>query len=526
MTEHKYESITEALPRILADIQDNGDEVGSRQGERVMELLHQEITLTNPVNREVLSPGRNASLPAQIAETMWVLSGRDDIDWLSHYLPRAKDFSDDGTTWRGAYGARLRRWQRRNDEGDVVDQLRHVIDLLREDPLTRRATMVIYDPDTDTNPGKDIPCNNWITFNSRKGYLHMHVATRSNDAMWGWSGINAFEWSVLQEIVAGLLGLTVGNLHFSISSLHLYDRHWKKATKIEDGDFWNPDAPPLKDSMSFQPAAVGHNLDEFDMLVQEWFQIEEKIRRGDNQNGTDYLIAHFPEAMMRSWLRALNWWWNGIESELKHRSIIGTRLQQALLMSPNRPTSVKVETPEEPSAMGPTQESFVEFVCKLHAEKHEAYGNSWKKRGEQIGIMANIARKVDRLGVSGAGDTSADTAIDLLVYLAKYRLWLIDYSQLGRPDYLLGKQGVLSDFSDPVSEVISQIHKMPGDPYHTIEALLTKDIREEFSWLEKAVTSGETTSTKSQILDTLTPMAYCLAYQLWASEQKTGGTAS
>ena len=66
----------------------------------------------------------------------------------------------------------------------------------------------------------------------------------------------------------------------------------------------------------------------------------------------------------------------------------------------------------------------MEFVAQLHREKHAAYGDSWKKRGEMLGIMANIARKMDRLGVAGGGDTSADTAIDLLVYLIKYRLWI------------------------------------------------------------------------------------------------------
>jgi hypothetical protein len=68
--------------------------------------------------------------------------------------------------------------------------------------------------------------------------------------------------------------------------------------------------------------------------------------------------------------------------------------------------------------------AFVSYVSNLHAEKHAVYGDSWKRRGEQVAILANIARKVDRLGVAGAGDTSADTAVDLLVYLLKYRLWL------------------------------------------------------------------------------------------------------
>ena len=60
--------------------------------------------------------------------------------------------------------------------------------------------------------------------------------------------------------------------------------------------------------------------------------------------------------------------------------------------------------------------------------KHKSYGDSWKKRGETLGILANIARKVDRLGSTDQYETAMDTAVDLLVYLVKYQLFLLDQS--------------------------------------------------------------------------------------------------
>ena len=77
-----------------------------RTGE-VSEIKGVNFTLENPLEREVNVPPRRASLPAQIAETLWVLSGRNDVEFISHYLPRAKDFSDDGVVWRAGYGPRL-----------------------------------------------------------------------------------------------------------------------------------------------------------------------------------------------------------------------------------------------------------------------------------------------------------------------------------------------------------------------------------------------------------------------------------
>lgn len=60
----------------------------------------------------------------------------------------------------------------------------------------------------------------------------------------------------------------------------------------------------------------------------------------------------------------------------------------------------------------------------LLGEKGKVYGDSWRKRGEMFSILPNIARKVDRIGVPGAGDTLKDTVVDLLNYCLLYACWL------------------------------------------------------------------------------------------------------
>src|SRR5699024_2695029 len=225
-----FASATEALPHLLNKLLTAGSVVPSRNGE-TRELTMQHITIDQTTDPYITTPGRNVSLPAQIAETMWILAGRNDVEWLANYLPQAPRFSDDGKTWRGGYGPRLRKFAGIDDN---IDQLKYIIDLLREDPTTRRAVFAIYDPAVDSAPGKDIPCNNWVHFLARDGVLHAHVAIRSNDAMWGWSGINSFEWSILTQVVAAYAGLMPGTITYDISSLHLYERHYDKAQRIVD----------------------------------------------------------------------------------------------------------------------------------------------------------------------------------------------------------------------------------------------------------------------------------------------------
>jgi hypothetical protein len=71
-------------------------------------------------------------------------------------------------------------------------------------------------------------------------------------------------------------------------------------------------------------------------------------------------------------------------------------------------------------------------IKALHARKANAYGSAWKRRGERISIVPNIARKVDRLTVFASNKSILrdehilDTAVDLYVYCVKYLLYLAE----------------------------------------------------------------------------------------------------
>jgi len=80
----------------------------------------------------------------------------------------------------------------------------------------------------------------------------------------------------------------------------------------------------------------------------------------------------------------------------------------------------------------PAPDDFRTAVRVLHREKDRAYGRAWKRRGELVSIIANIARKVDRLeqladgGTHTRDESAIDTAVDLLVYGLKYQTYLAD----------------------------------------------------------------------------------------------------
>ncbi len=204
----------------------------------------------------------------QLPKSMWVIAGRNDLEYLSAYLPRAIEFSDDGCTWRAGYGPRLRNW-------NGVDQLAAVVDLLTADRVVRRAVMTIFDPNRDYAESKDVPCNNWLHFISRGGRLDLHVAARSTDIWWGFSGINAFEWTLLLEMVAYWLGLAPGRLVFFTSSMHLYERHFDRAKQLLESSVGEMYTTFPTDRSDFSTA-----WPEFPAAMAEWMRIEKAMRSG------------------------------------------------------------------------------------------------------------------------------------------------------------------------------------------------------------------------------------------------------
>jgi thymidylate synthase len=528
MTTLVFDNATEALPHLMEHVLLQGSPTPSRNG-LTKEVRMVQVRLQRPHSIPILTEGRGCLLPAQIAETMWVLSGRNDVEWLSHYLPRAKDFSDDGETWRGGYGPRLRNFGE-TDTLEGVDQLAHVVKLLTDDRSTRRAVVNIYDPQIDTDPGKDIPCNNWLHFLPQGSVLDLNVTIRSNDLMWGWSGINAFEWTALLHVVAELSGFQVGMINFNISSLHLYERHWEKANRIAQGHT----EAHSKRSPGF---SYSGDLAGFDELVAEWFRLEGQIRKGGLSTALINQVNNFSEPMLRSWLLVLLAWHHDDRSLMG--ALMDTDLGEGLRLSPKR----KVNTTPNPSlavgvdlsrtdrgilvslskdgkvtpirpvsvAEATVRGDFYKFVAGLHAEKHVAYGDSWKKRGESIGIMANIARKVDRLGVAGGGDTSADTAIDMLVYLIKYDLWLAHHAQ-GNKDLTSGPDHVLA-----VSQHLQMLGELcPSTEGMDVSAMIERAKR-DFDNLEFQVTGLMTAryATVRQLIE----LTYPIALALWVKEE-------
>ena len=238
------------------------DEAGAREDSRngpVLVVPYPVMSVyENPCERVLLDSKRDANPFFHLMEGLWMLAGRDDTAYLDRYV---RDFGaryGDSGVVHGAYG---RRW--RSALG--FDQLDEVVRRLRANPRDRQCVIQMWDAtpsDYVMNPHssgheewgqddlrgdwRDRPCNTQIYLRIRRGtreesspvvhptktgrfvedvecnVLDVTITCRSNDMIWGGYGANAVHFSMLQEYLAGRIGVGVGTLYQLSNNYHAY----------------------------------------------------------------------------------------------------------------------------------------------------------------------------------------------------------------------------------------------------------------------------------------------------------------
>ncbi len=234
------------------------DEVGAQESSRAGSVLVVPCPVTTvterPTERVLFDPRRDTNPFFHLMEGLWMLAGRDDAAYLDRYVA---DFgsrfaesasgnvgAEPGGHVHGAYG---HRW--RSALG--FDQLDAIVDKLRANPGDRQCVLQMWDgsrvaPTYGDNVGrndllgdwKDRPCNTHVYFRvrqtEREKVLDITVCCRSNDAIWGAHGANAVHFSMLQEYVAGRVGVATGTMHQVSNNYHVYEDSFKKLGDVSD----------------------------------------------------------------------------------------------------------------------------------------------------------------------------------------------------------------------------------------------------------------------------------------------------
>ena len=219
---------------LCGTVYDSGQLVSPR-GVQTRELTNFAINTTGHGCTFPAGIGRGVSQKVLAAEMMQWIAGVSDLAQLRWAAANFTDFSDDGSTLYGAYGPRTHAG------------LKRVVRLLEADPLSRQATVSIWQ-NLEKDSSRDVPCTVSWSFMLRDGALHMTTFMRSNDV---WTGV-AYDLPIMgriQSALAWALRVDVGTYTHIAQSFHIYERDVPGLEKMTETHVMPVNEPPFFDTL-------------------------------------------------------------------------------------------------------------------------------------------------------------------------------------------------------------------------------------------------------------------------------------
>lgn len=227
---------------LLMDILHNGEERGDRTGTGTISVFGRQLRFDLRQGFPAITT-KKLAWKAVVGELLWFLEGSSSERRLAeithgtsegkvtiwtpnalapYWKPKAKFEGDLGRV----YGVQWRSWQKPyyGDNGYYIDQLKILIDGLKEDPNSRRHILTAWNPgelDQMALP----PCHVMSQFYVNKDKeLSCHMYQRSQDVFLG-APFNYASYALLTHMIAQVCGYGVGELVVSTGDTHVYKNH-------------------------------------------------------------------------------------------------------------------------------------------------------------------------------------------------------------------------------------------------------------------------------------------------------------
>jgi len=161
-----------------------------------------------------------------IHELLWFLRGDTNVAYLhEHKVSIWDEWADDNGDLGPVYGAQWRSWP--TPDGREVDQISEVIDMLRNDPNSRRILVSAWNVG-ELDQMALMPCHCLFQFYVADGRLSCQLYQRSADIFLG-VPFNIASYALLTHLVAQQADLQVGEFIWTGGDCHLYLNHLEQA---------------------------------------------------------------------------------------------------------------------------------------------------------------------------------------------------------------------------------------------------------------------------------------------------------
>ncbi len=161
-----------------------------------------------------------------IHELLWILRGESNVRYLQeHGISIWNEWADENGELGPIYGVQWRSWP--TPSGDTVDQIKQVVDLLRDNPDSRRMIVSAWNAAEISNMALP-PCHTMFQFYVAEGKLSCQLYQRSADIFLG-VPFNIASYSLLTHMLAQQTDLKVGDFVWTGGDCHLYLNHLEQA---------------------------------------------------------------------------------------------------------------------------------------------------------------------------------------------------------------------------------------------------------------------------------------------------------
>jgi len=206
--------VQDAWKSILKEIMENGEDLEDERNLHTKELLNVVVTILDPINSQppegyFSSSERYKKIEKQLLETDNYVEG---INY--------------GKRIREHFGFKLGR----NIYSVKIDQIESVVNRLKKDKTSRRATLTVFDPSIDQYMD-DVPSMIMVDYKIRKNQLYTSAIWRSHDIYGSWIQ-NFFGVKGLSKYIANCLNIKLGPIIIHSISAHIYKTNYKDVKKI------------------------------------------------------------------------------------------------------------------------------------------------------------------------------------------------------------------------------------------------------------------------------------------------------
>ena len=215
------EQYLELLRRILEDGEDKGDRTGTGTKSIFGHQMRFDLSQSFPAVTT-----KKIHWPSVIHELLWIISGETNVKYLQENKVRIwNEWADEKGDLGPVYGKKWRKWE--SNEGDVIDQIKNSIELIKTNPDSRRIIISAWNVG-ELDKMALMPCHAFFQFFVCDGKLSCQLYQRSADAFLG-VPFNISSYSLLTCMMAQVCDLKPGEFIWTGGDCHLYKNHLDQA---------------------------------------------------------------------------------------------------------------------------------------------------------------------------------------------------------------------------------------------------------------------------------------------------------